>query len=441
MGRTRAIRMVLIPALVLLLVVVIGVAARPLAAFLAPAAPTASSTFGLPDKIQVPVWAESATADPFGRASVAFGGPGDGFVGLSEYSRIAVVGPTSYRRTGHWWDSDSVHIGEEVLLSPDGTQLALVQESLRIVDFSTGRSRYLQLPFMGRRWTWTEDSRHFADVLAWSPDGRSLAIVEGINSYPVRWKALGIIDVQSGAYRRLAPGDGELVRGFAAAFSPDSQRIAYQSGDRISIVDVNANAISSASLPPGALLAGKGAWTPDGSSIAVTVPQQCCTPLATDWTIRYFAADTGEAASGPTFSTITDAMAVRFLGWATPSRAVIVAFRPGNQDPGYIYSADRTFVWNLRRLDILAIEPGRQASRIIDTPSDVLAIDIADEAITSGVTVPAPPRPIMPSRDFLARTILAAAIVSLVLTTATFVIIQLVRRRMRSNRILDNQPV
>lgn len=434
--RARTVRLLVTPALVLLAAVILVVAVRPLVAPIVPATTTPSPTaFGIPDRLEVPWWSNSVTDDPPGRASVVFGGQGLEFTSLIERSRVATVGPTGYRATGHWWDADEIHLGEVVHLSPDGTKLAWAEESLRIVDLGTGKSKYLPLPYPGIYGTLGQTLPHKTEVLAWSPDGQSLAIAETFeNTYsqpPIfGWSGLGIIDLQTGDYRQLTTVDGKINIGWAAAFSPDGQRIAYQSGDRLSVIDINGQPVSATDLKPGEHLAGKGAWTPDGSSIAVAVPQRCCF-LATNWTIRYLAPNTGQATTGPQFNTIANTTAIRLLGWASPTRAVIVAFPPDPDGPtGSVPPDDRTHYFHVERVDLLALEPGKPADTILRSPNRILTIDVAEQAIASGAIVPAPPRPGPSPR--LIRTIAVINVVAYAtITSISFIVLFAVRRRDR----------
>lgn len=423
--RKWAIRIVLIALAVLVPVLLVVVAFHPVTA------PTsAPRAFGIPDRLSVPLWANSVTGKPPGRVAVMFGGARFETHGITDTSRVIAVGPTGYRYTGYWWDADEIHLGEVPHLSPDGTQLAWAEKSLRIVDFATGASRFLPLPYPGNYGTLEEPAVRHTEVLAWSPDGRSLAIAEIVATdsgpYAWAWSGLGIIDVQTGTYRRLTTVEGKLTLGFAAAFSPDGQRIAYQSNDRLFVIDLNGTSISSTALKPGELLAGKGAWTPDGSAIAITVPQRCCIPVATNWTIRFLDANTGQPATGPQFDTITDATAIRVLGWATPTRAIVAAFRP-ERGTNRFPPEDRTAYGNVGRVALLALEPGKRVATIFTSPIQILHIDIADNAIAGGI-VPSPPLP-APSAEFAIKIGAINGVALLVPAGISMAIVLTVRRR------------
>lgn len=426
-ARRRLREMVLPPALVLFLIVLIILTLQPLgaAAPLRPPVTGAATAFGLPDRLDAPLWAKPLAENPPGRASMVFGGSRTEFVGFGDISRFGSVGPAGYRMSGHWWDSDEIHLGEEILLSPDGTQVVWAETSLRIVDLATGRSRQVPLPYPGQRWAWYAEGPHFSDVLAWSPDGRWLAMAEV--DHHLQWTGLSIVDVQTGDYRRLASVDGELVPGFGAAFSPDGQRIAYQGGNQLSIVDINGTPVSSRTLQPGALLAGKGAWTPDGSAIAIAVPAHCCVPVNTDWNLRFIAAGTGESAADRGLPTIKGATAVRLLGWSSPTRPVLIAFRPELFLDRYP-DLDRTSFGNVQRVEIVALEPGETPALLLTSPDQVLSIDVAAQAIAGGAIVPAPPNPLIPPTRVLIGFGLFTGIVFLIVTGFVYMTIRLSRQ-------------
>lgn len=434
--RVRFVQIVLTPIAVLLVAALLVVAVRPLAAPIVPARSAPSPTsFGIPERIDVPRWARKMTNDPPGRVAAVFGGPSFAFVDFGDNSRIGSIGPAGYRMSEHWWSTDEVHVGEEILLSADGTQLAWLEKSLRIVDFATGQSRYLPLPNPGRFGTAGKKS---SEILAWSPDGRWIAVAEVTfppsESKPVPdWVSLNLIDVKTGEYRRLASVTGKLVRGHGLAFSADGQRIAYQGDNRLFVIDLNGNPITSSALDPGAILAGKGAWTPDGSAIAVAVPKRCCTPVTTDWALRFITADTGQPAANRNLPAVNGATAVRLLGWSASTRAVLVAFRPERGPMDREPSDDRTSFGNVRGIDLLSLEPGKQPEVLFKSPGQVLTIDIADQAIASGVIVPAPPQSLIPPADILRWAGLVTAIVYILMTSAVFLTIQMVRRGRRSS--------
>lgn len=419
-------RLVLPRFLVLLFIVLIALTMQPLGAAEPPrpVVTADATTFGLPDRIDAPRWAKPLTESPPGRAAVVFGGPRTEFVGFGDISRFGSVGPSGYRMSGHWWDSDEIHLGEEILLSPDGTRVVWAENFLHVVDFATGRLRQVPLPYPGRRWALGAEGPLFSEVLAWSPDGRWVAIAEILGGSDFqRWSGLGIIDVQTGAYRRLTSVDGEFFPGHTAAFSPDGQRIAYQGGNRMSIVDINGTPGSSTTLESGALLAGKGAWTPDGSAIAIAVPLRCCLPVNTDWNLRFIAASTGESAADRGLAVIKGATAVRILGWNSTDRAVVVAFRPElflDRFPNIV----RTSFANVQRVDIVALEPGETPALLLTSPDQVLSIDIADQAIAGGAIVPAPPNPLFPPTDVLIGFALFTGIVFLIVTGVVYVTIR-----------------
>ncbi|MGD8399081.1 MAG: hypothetical protein PVG11_09510, partial [Anaerolineae bacterium] len=105
--------------------------------------------------------------------------------------------------------------------SPDGIQLALVDsrtdirvDRITILDVASGEYRaFMPQPDLSSRTTWD---------LSWSPDGRHILFQSYMNGKgEVATSAMYLLDVATGMEEKLV----EEVH--AAAWSPDSQEIAY----------------------------------------------------------------------------------------------------------------------------------------------------------------------------------------------------------------------
>jgi hypothetical protein len=235
------------------------------------AAPTPSSTtVSLPDWIGTPIWGgPTVGGSPAGPASVVFGARDwwwDGSAG-----DLALVGAVEDRyRTVH--DDEGDHAGEQALLSPDGRQLAMTG---KVVDLSSGAARTLpQLDSVA------------VTPHAWAPDGRHLAVVAERLEYIAQadgalWPTptaatLYVLDLVSGQRVRLDTLRTPFVYdGLTVAFAPSGDRLAYQSGDTITVVTLDGVMRSRFTVSGATRLAGKGAWTPDGHLMLLT-QQQCC---------------------------------------------------------------------------------------------------------------------------------------------------------------------
>lgn len=414
--RHRLIRQVAVPLCVLLAVV--GITAAAMAPVgpprdEQPATPAGSAPLlRLPDRLQVPFHPESISDAPPGPVPIAFTGNGLGSGAIRDAIRVAVAGSAGYRVTDKW-GQDEIHLGEDVLLAPAGDRLAwLVQDGVRLLDLRTGRARTVPTP--SRPWSEPTgpDSVGMSglELLTWSPDGRSLAVAEysirrqvtdAISFGLHRWTALGLLDPDTGEYRRLpAAAGGTFTVGFAAAFSPDGRRLAYQADDRLHIIDLDGAPTATVTLPRGALLSGKGAWIRDGSGIVVAVPDNCCRAAGADWRLEAIDARAGSLSPGPTLPVVRNASAVRILGWSPDGTAVAVAFWPEADARAPLSDGERTSFQQVDRADVMGLRPGAgSVERLLRSPSGVLQIDIADEAIAAGGTIAIPDAPSL--RDWL----------------------------------------
>jgi hypothetical protein len=413
--RHRLIRQVAVPLCVLLAVV--GITAAAMAPVGAPpdeqpATPAGSAPLlRLPNRLQVPFHAESISDAPPGPVPIAFTGNGLGSGAIRDAIRVAVAGSAGYRVTDRW-GQDEIQLGEDVLLAPAGDRLAwLVQDGVRLLDLRTGKARTVPTPTR----PWGEPtgpdsvSMSGLELLTWSPDGRSLAVAE----YSIRrqvkseitfglhqWAALGLLDPDTGEYRRLPAAGGTFTVGFAAAFSPDGRRLAYQADDRLHIIDLDGAQTATAALPRGALLSGKGAWIRDGSGIVVAVPDNCCRAAGADWRLEVIDARAGSLSPELTLPVVRNASAVRILGWSPDGTAVAVAFWSEADARAPLSEGERTSFQQVDRADVVGLRAGASSvERLLRSPSGVLQIDIADEAIAAGGTMAIPDAP--SPRDWL----------------------------------------
>lgn len=365
--------------------VILGVAAlsgAPLR-LLTHSAPPADSTPGppsLPAQIGAPHGAPEAEGNPMGPASVLYGGQGWG-----NLLRAFVFGPdTDFGLIGASDDvyrtidfgADVAEPGRDFLLSPDGGLAAQPAEMTfkripSILDLRTGRVRLLDMFSRADR----------AYPQAWSPDGRTLAMWVTASETHL---ALELVDLQTGQRRRIPTVEVELFRlprpAFAMAFSPDGARIAYQLGEQVTILDNDLNTLAQFKLPHEVVLAGKGAWTPDGAAI-VTVEGS-----GTQWRLlaRNVADGTPTGQAGWELS--EPLLGLRLLGWNPSREPVIAAFtdthpRHWIQPTASPQPAIPAFV------RVLALTP--DGPRALITPEgEIFSIDVADHAIASGLTRP-----------------------------------------------------
>jgi hypothetical protein len=343
-----------------------GILAHPTAVASADAQPS------LPDRLAFPpaFW-PGVRSSPPGPASLIFGGQGFAVDNpkrlLDNEGDFAVVGATSDVYRVWRVTSYEAHAGEDVLLSPDGTRLAIPsgmnQPGPAVFDLRTG--------VMTRLAAFGEND--YVTPMAWSPDGRTLAVQvvrpDGVDS-------VGLVDVPAGAYQQMSEVDrSTAVRGFGIAWAPDGLRWAYQDKGEIVVADRNLKAQARFAVPGDAWLAGKGAWTADGKSL-VTVQVQ-----DQQWALVERDPATGAIRGQRWVVGGADLAAVRLIGWAPGGEPVVVAFRaeptmPVTFQPETAYQAVHSLqVW---RLDAAG------HTVLLTAPHNLMSIDIADAVLAGG---------------------------------------------------------
>jgi hypothetical protein len=310
----------------------------------------AGSGATLPRRIGRPAVLTSTVAkSPPGPVAVAFGGAGE---------RMVVVGAAtdSYR-----WVTGG-RAGLTAQLSPDGRRLAA---GTGIVDLTTGRTR--PYPVAGT-------------PQAWSPDGSRLALITA-------GAHLVLLDVAAGRVTPVADLDpARRLDGWAVAFAPDGSRLAFQTGDTIVTVGPDGAAVSRFPVPAGAWLAGKGAWTPDGTGllIAAGAPCRCGTGYPVRWTLRPVDAGSGLDA-GPAMS-FAGVYAVRALGWAASGRLAVAAYTAAEGTTGLPPRPDPAGVGSVR---LLRVETGSSATVLLSgDEAGARSLDVPDQVLASGATRP-----------------------------------------------------
>ncbi|MFI6761720.1 hypothetical protein ACIBF5_21525 [Micromonospora sp. NPDC050417] len=335
----------------------------------------------LPDRIDTPVIGTlHATDRPrLGPAALLFSGQADGLTGGDEDGVVGIVGADSdrYRTFEVGFEAP---VGEQVVLSPDGRVIAY--------PFSSGERNCVQLVDLGDGERECLDSPHrwsaLTVPLGWSTDGSRLVVREMVPVDPQRSAyetVLSIVEVGTRRTWRLASGtgvDGPLSHdGFTVAFAPDQRRVAYQMAGAVTVADLDGQVLSSFAVAAGTTLAGKGAWTPDGSALAVVEGVDGARML------RYLDPATGAPATGPVLPAVPGVTTIRLLGWRPSGGAMVVAYHP---EPAMAASVDDATAYdNVRTVRVLALDPAATAPvTLLTAPDQVLAIDVADDVVHGG---------------------------------------------------------
>lgn len=277
-----------------------------------PAAPVGGTL--LPERIAgLSLLTAPVSAAPAGPALLAYvqGDAGPRWLHTAQTVVLGVDGHT-YRRLdeaerrgapaelGTWQDAP-------VLLAPDGTRVAVGSAGsaadVAVVDLRTGRTATLRAVATG-----------LVQPLAWSPDGTRLA-------YTVGDTDSAVLDVASGVSTRLA------AVATAAAFSPDGRRLAVQGSPEtevepqraITVVDLGGGAPAELTRAGfGVLIAGSGAWSPDGRWLAV-VDNAGVGKL--DCVLTFVPADPADRTPPP--APVATEQQLALVGWAGPDRPLI----------------------------------------------------------------------------------------------------------------------
>jgi hypothetical protein len=362
------------------------------------AATPGNGASALPDRIAPPPIGTLRVTDPFpiGSAAVLFSGMGtddDGTVGV-------VDADTDRYRVLHL--GVEAPAGEVVLLSPDGTRLAHQADGIAgtrvdIVDLTDGTVQKLAAVAAGSEWT---------RPLGWSPDGRRIVVIDTVpaNAHGSTYRSVvSLVEVATGTAVHLATaGDtGGIVPGYAVAFAPDNQRLALQVDDTVMITDLEGRPKGTFRLRPDEVLAGKGAWTPDGRALTVAKRR------GDRWMLGTIDPATGAALADlgvPPVSSCSWRIprpdgcvtAIRLLGWEPGGAALVVAYQPHpatSIDFTESIEIDQRIAYGqVRTVRLLSLAPGAAAPITrLTAPDDVLALDVADGLIGAGSTRAAKP--------------------------------------------------
>jgi len=396
------------------------------------------------------MWQATVQQAPPGRAALLLGGDGLGLRGidlLDHEGKVAVVGRDgSYRML--LYHGAAVVPGEDVLLSPDGRYVVQSfvaggpRGFLVVTDLTDGTSRALPGP-QGRDCC--------GQPVAWAPDGRAVLALE-LPREPIGWDPITqigvlparpvLINLESKSATPLLDTVGDVHRlrtASLAAFSPDGKRIALRAGDQLHLVDRAGRTLWTATLGERRHLAGLGAFSPDGTRIATVTLDGCLRSCDTaalasrTWHVGYLDAATGQDTSGPAVDTVRG-MALRVLGWRGGTDLVALRYQPerGAYSEGPVGWND-TGWWETGEVTLVALRPGGGTEILIDSPGEILAMDVPRDLLEAGrFGGPSHPPAPFPARPVILAVLVPAAVP--VIAAVCGLLLWWRRRRRRSPR-------
>jgi hypothetical protein len=355
-------------AVVALLTVGVGLALRPGSdGGQAPGGPEAVTT-GLPRSLRVPpIWTALVEQSLPGPAAMIFGGPAttddwnEGRIG------VVAAGSDRYRVFNEFLYTAP---GFDALLSPDG---GLVARNRTVRSLRPDRPVSITLP---------------GDPRAFSPDGTRLAFETGdgttnIDGVEHRESRVGVYDLAAG--REVASIDNtDNLHSVVVAFSPDNSRLAIQVRDEIRLYRLDGpDRAPYATVRLGAeMLAGPGAWRPDGRTFVTARHDAGGT-----WRLAAHDAATGEAR--PDVAALPAAPGVRYVrvvGWRPDGTAVAVAGVP--RFGAAPFDEQRRMVYpdgDTARVRLIALAPGAAGPAVLlESPDGVSDIDVAADLAIAG---------------------------------------------------------
>ncbi|MGW5556614.1 hypothetical protein ACWER9_05215 [Micromonospora sp. NPDC003944] len=353
--------------------------------------PASGADAALPDQVALPPIGTLHATDrpPLGPASVIFSGQAPRLQGWDEDGIVGVVSANSdrYRIFSMGYEAPA---GEQVVISPDGRHVARpagTSEAPRVdvIDLVTARTRQLRSKVADSVGTTPR---------AWSPDGTRLVVDDTVPTDPQRSnyrRVLSIVTLDGEHWTQLADAAQQPMFGSSVAFAAGGERVAYQIGRVVTVADADGRRVSTLELPDESWLAGKGAWTTDGALTLISRKVG-----STDWSLRRVDPATGRDTAPLPLPGVTGVTAIRLLGWGPDGSAVVVAYQPEPLSPARfdrpLELDQRTAYPNVRGVRVLALTPDATAPRtLLTAPEQILAVDVADNVISTGRTRDADP--------------------------------------------------
>ncbi|UWZ39545.1 hypothetical protein Drose_15695 [Dactylosporangium roseum] len=404
------------------------------------------------------VWQAPVTQSPGGSAAVLLSGSGKGLGGgdlPGMYgSKIASVGRDGSYRMLRYADT-YLQVGQQVQLSPDGRFAvgpdavedligsSQTQGRLSVVNLATGHTRHFKgLPA--------------AVPVAWQPDSAALLLWHKPGSPPIKYGetppfdgnetkygyvggSLWLLDVATGGSRKVLDiGTAAFDPINSAAFAPDGRHLAVQLDRTLALVNTaDGSSLTLATLSAGQRLAGTGAFTADGTRLALFDRDGCavaCTHAARNqrqWRLVTLDAATGQPGPDGGFDRVPGAV-VRLAGWQRNGTAVVVTYQ-NQQGPDYdrepsleLPTAYRT----VSAANLLAVRPGGGTTQLIHPEGvQIWDIDVAHDLVLDGrFGGPSPKPAVFPAAGWLYWLVLTPT------AGLLLIVVLIVRWRRRARR-------
>ena len=345
----------------------------------APVAEPPLAQVSLPERIGPPGWFVDDVGDAPGPASLIFSA-GSGVISVG-------AAADSYHRV----DAPGTDAGRDALLSPDGSRIAIADGVVvRVVDLRTGGTRTYTSP---------EPAASSYRPAAWLPDGHGLIVLTWIPAQDPTTqgisKRLGVLDLTTGALDTFADGTYPIaVAGFAVAVSPDGGRIAYQYEDFVTVFDRPTRAKTRFTVESDGILAGKGAWTPDGRSLAI-MRRNVGDWEGRRWELRLVDPVTGRERDELNRPGMSGLSLMRLVGWYGPvGRPVVIGYHGDGEANGFglVQGGDERLAFSLHSVGVYVITAAGPRA-LVEPVDGITAIDVAGSVLASGRTRPGNPPP------------------------------------------------
>jgi hypothetical protein len=386
-------------------------------------APPAQPRPAVPAIVPAPMWWQPGAQDAApGPASLVVTGNGsftsnDAFDGFEDDGMV--VSTAGFTRTVKY--NTGSNLQGELMLSPDGRYLAgdssMRGSDPKVADTPRGWTSVLDLT------TGAVRSYDAGIPVAWSPDGHLLTSFETFN----------LLDLDTGTARTIGPAAerGPCPTHYycqlkpAAAFSPDGRSLAVVSGSSVYVVDVaSGQSRPLVDLPEKSALDGPGAWNRDGLLLLWTVTpcrNDCGGDPVPTFTATYVDTRTGAFTRGPRFDPVS-ADAARVLGWQ-PDGSIVVHLLHSAIIPMVPTSEPE-------RSELVALHPAGGRTTLIQLPDGAADVDVPRQLIEQGAFGGPSPSTVARIADMLSGHPVGLAIFA-ALGLCLLPVVRFVRRRPR----------